>query len=82
MAGECPECKVELTDAQVSLAFRAVHTGSDEWPEFPVLASICPKCGKMEFRLATPGNFNLWLDSENAKARVALVANASVSVLS
>lgn len=62
----CPECKeeVELMDAQVAMNFRAVSTASDKWPEFPVIAGICPKCGRMDLHLATPGQFKQWLDSE------------------
>ena len=69
MASKCRECNIELVDAQVSLEFRAVQTGSDEWPQFPVLAAICPKCGRMDLHLATPVQFKAWLDSQNSKAR-------------
>jgi hypothetical protein len=68
MATQCPECSVDVIDAQVSIPFRAVHTGSDDWPEFPVIAGVCPKCGRMELHLATPADFKRWLDSQNARA--------------
>ena len=42
---------------------------SDDWSEGPVLAGICPKCGKMELHLATSRQFKQWLDSETKKAR-------------
>ncbi len=44
-------------------------TATDDWPEFPVLAEICSKCGRMDLHVATPGQFKQWLDSQNAKAR-------------
>jgi len=69
VANKCPECKADMMDAQVSLHFRAVGTASDDWPEFPVLAAICSKCGRMDLHVATPGQFKQWLDSQNAKAR-------------
>lgn len=65
MANKCPDCKSDVMDAQVSMHFRAVGTGSDDWPEFPVLAGICPKCGGMDLHMATPGQFKQWLDSQN-----------------
>jgi hypothetical protein len=71
MPNKCSECKADLLDAQVSMHFRAVGTGSDDWPEFPVLAAICPNCGKMGLHLATPGQFKSWLESETKKARSA-----------
>jgi hypothetical protein len=70
VASQCQECKTDMMDAQVSLHFRAVGTASDDWPEFPVLAGICPKCGRMDLRLALPGQFKEWLTSEKIKARV------------
>jgi hypothetical protein len=69
VANKCPECKADMMDAQVSLRLRAVGTASDDWPEFPVLAGICPNCGRMDLHMATPGQFKQWLDSQNAKAR-------------
>jgi len=69
VARKCPECIVDVMDAQVSLHFRAVGTGSNDWLEAPVIAGICPKCGRMELHLATPGQFKKWLDSQKAKAR-------------
>ncbi len=69
VARKCPECIVDVMNAQVSLHFRAVETGSDDWLEAPVIAGICPKCGRMELHMATPGQFKIWLDSQKAKAR-------------
>ena len=69
MATKCPECKVDVLDAQVALHFRAVGTGSDEWPDFPVIVGICPKCGQMDFHMVAPVQFKGWLDSQKAKAR-------------
>jgi|SRR5712691_1148009 len=69
VARKCPECIVDVMDAQVSLHFRAVGTGSNDWLEAPVIAGICPKCGRMELYMATPGQFKIWLDSQKAKAR-------------
>ena len=66
---KCPECIVDVMHAQVSLHFRAVETGSDDYLEAPVIAGICPKCGRMEFNMATPGQFKIWLDSQRTKAR-------------
>jgi hypothetical protein len=71
MPNKCPECKVDIMDAQVSLHFEAVFTGGNEWPEFPVLAGICPKCGRMELRMATPTQFKEWLDSQKPKSHAA-----------
>jgi len=68
VASKCPECNVDVMDSQVSLHFRAVSTGSDEWREFPVLAGVCPKCGRMDFHMATPAQFNEWLGSQKSKA--------------
>ena len=65
---KCFDCNVDVMDAQVSMHFRAVGAGSDEWPEVPVLASICPKCGRMDLHMATPVQFKEWLDSQKAKA--------------
>ena len=69
MARKCPECIVDVMDAQVSLHLRAIGTGSDDRLEAPVIAGICPKCGRVELHLATPGQFKLWLDLQKAKAR-------------
>ncbi len=69
VARKCPECIVDVMDSQVSLHFRAVGTGSDDWLEAPVIAGICPKCGRMELYMATPGQFKIWLDLQKAKAR-------------
>ncbi|MFZ0411597.1 MAG: hypothetical protein WA875_06030 [Candidatus Acidiferrales bacterium] len=68
---KCPDCKLGLMTVQVAMHFNATGTGSNEWPEFPVLAGICPKCGRMDFALATPVQFKEWLDSEMAKSRAA-----------
>ena len=68
MANRCLQCDVEVMDAQVAMHFRAMGTGSNEWPEVPVIAGICPKCGRMELHMATPGQFKGWLDSQHGKA--------------
>lgn len=60
---KCPACIVTVVDAQVSLNFRAL-SGGQEWHEFPVIAGICPKCGKMELHCATPQQLTSWLGSE------------------
>ena len=69
MARKCPECIVDIIDAQVSLHFRAIGAGSDDWLEAPVIAGVSPKCGRMELHVATPGQFKIWLGSQKAKAR-------------
>ena len=69
MANKCKECNADMMDAQVSLRFRAVGTASDDWPEFPVLAVICSKCGRMDLHMVAPGQFKQWLDSQKAKAQ-------------
>jgi hypothetical protein len=69
MSSKCPECTVDVMDVEVSLHFRAVGTGSDNWPEFPVIAGICPKCGRMDLHMATLGQFQQWLDSQKINVR-------------
>lgn len=71
MPRQCIECKVDLMNSQVSFDFRAVETGSDEWQSFPLLAEICPKCGKMESHVLTPTQLKEWLDSQKPKVRTA-----------
>lgn len=71
MTSKCPECQVDVIDAQVSLNFRAVGAGSDEWPEVPVIAGICPNCGRMDLYVAMPQQFKECLDSQKAKTRAA-----------
>jgi len=55
---KCDRCEVERIDVQSKMAFRALPAGED-WSEFPVLASVCPKCGKAEFQVAVPTQFKL-----------------------
>jgi len=68
MPNRCLQCDVEVMDAQVAMHFRAMGTGSNEWPEVPVIAGICPKCGRMELHMTTPDQFKRWLDSQHGKA--------------
>jgi len=49
----CESCDVEVMDVQTKMDFRALPAGQD-WTEFPVLASVCPKCGKMDLNVAVP----------------------------
>jgi hypothetical protein len=70
VAIKCPECKkADVMEAQVSLRFRSLGLGSDEWQEFPVIAGICLDCGRMELHMATSGQFKQWLDSQKGEAR-------------
>ncbi len=57
---KCDGCEVDVIDVQSKMAFRAFPAGKD-WSEFPVLASVCPKCGKMDFHVAVPTQFELWV---------------------
>ena len=41
---------------QTKMNFRVLPAGQD-WVEFPVLASVCPKCGKMDLNVAVPAQF-------------------------
>jgi hypothetical protein len=45
---------------QAKMHFRALPAEQD-WVEFPVLASVCPKCGKMDLNVAVPAQFALWV---------------------
>jgi len=58
-AKKCDRCEVEVVEVQSKMAFRALPRGED-WSELPVLASVCPKCGKLEFRMAVPTQFADW----------------------
>jgi predicted RNA-binding Zn-ribbon protein involved in translation (DUF1610 family) len=70
VAIKCPECKeADVMDAQVSLHFRSLGMGSDKWQEFPVIAGVCPNCGRMELHMATSGQFKQCLDSQKGEAR-------------
>jgi hypothetical protein len=73
MPTQCPDCKVDLINAQVSLRFARIESTDDrdDWPSFPVLAGICPQCGRMDLHMATPQQFRQWLDSEKARAAAA-----------
>jgi hypothetical protein len=56
----CELCDVDVIDVQAKMHFRALAAGQD-WVEFPVLASVCPKCGKMELNVAVPAQFAQWI---------------------
>jgi hypothetical protein len=56
----CDACDVEMIDVQTKMNFRALPAGQD-WVEFPVLASVCPKCGKMDLNVAVPTQFAQWV---------------------
>jgi len=56
----CESCDVEVMDVQTKMDFRALPAGQD-WTEFPVLASVCPKCGKMDLNVAVPIQFAKWV---------------------
>jgi uncharacterized protein (UPF0212 family) len=56
----CDGCDVDVLDVQTKMQFRALSAEQD-WVEFPVLASVCPKCGKMELNVAVPAQFALWI---------------------
>jgi hypothetical protein len=60
---KCPTCKVDVTNAQVALNFRALPGGGD-WSEFPVIAGVCAKCGWMSFHMAEPKAFAEWTRSQ------------------
>jgi hypothetical protein len=57
---KCDGCEVDVIDVQSKMAFRALQAGED-WSEFPVLASVCPKCGKMDLHVAVPTQFAHWV---------------------
>lgn len=65
MVTKCHDCKVDLVTAQVSFHFNTPTSTEDrdDWPTFPVLAGICPKCGWMDLHVATPKQFTKWLNS-------------------
>jgi hypothetical protein len=50
----------DVIDVQAKIQFRALSAGKD-WVEFPVLASVCPKCGKMDLNVAVPAQFARWV---------------------
>jgi hypothetical protein len=68
MARKCPECKVDVIEAQVSL--RVASTGSkedmDDWNPWPVRAGICPKCGWVNLHVAKRKRLIEWLDADKA----------------
>ncbi len=53
---KCNACDVDVIDVQTRMNFRALPAGQD-WVEFPVLASVCPKCGKLDLNVAAPTQF-------------------------
>lgn len=59
---KCDGCEVDMVDVQAKMAFRGLPAGQD-WSEFPVFATVCPKCGKMNLRVAVPTQFALWVTS-------------------
>jgi len=52
----CDDCDLDLIDFQTKMELRALSAGED-WVEFPVLASVCPKCGKMALNMAVAAQF-------------------------
>jgi hypothetical protein len=56
----CELCDVDVIDVQTKMHFRALAAEHD-WVEFPVLASVCPKCGKMDLNVAVPVQFAVWV---------------------
>jgi hypothetical protein len=66
---KCPECDVDVMAAQVAMHFSAVGSGSGEWPELPVIAGICPKCGRMELHVLAPAQLKEYLDSQRSEGR-------------
>jgi hypothetical protein len=67
---KCPNCNVEVMDAQVAMHFSAIGPSQD-WKEFPVLAGTCPECGKMELHAAMPQSLKEWLDSQKSATKAA-----------
>ena len=55
---KCDECEVDLIEMQSEMAFRALPAG-ESLSEFPVLASVCPKWGKIDLHVAVPTQFAL-----------------------
>ena len=56
----CELCDVDVIDVQAKMHFRALPAGQD-WVQFPVLAGVCPKCGKMDLNVAVPAQFARWV---------------------
>jgi hypothetical protein len=52
----CPSCDVDLIEVQAKMNFRALSKGED-WVELPILARVCPKCGKVDLNVAVPAQF-------------------------
>jgi Zn finger protein HypA/HybF involved in hydrogenase expression len=69
MATQCSECKVDLIDAKVFLKFTPVTSTEDpkEWSRQDVIAGICPKCNRVNFRIDKPQHFKKWLESETQR---------------
>jgi hypothetical protein len=44
--------------------FQALPGGQDQ--DFPVLTGVCPKCGKMDFHMAVPGQFASWVNKQKS----------------
>jgi hypothetical protein len=57
---KCDGCEVDVIDVQSKMAFPALAAGED-WSEFPVLASVCAKCGKRDFDIDVPTQFTVWV---------------------
>jgi len=57
---KCDGCEGDTVEVQTKMAFRALVAGAD-WSEVPVLATVCPKCGRMDFHVAVPTQFALWV---------------------
>jgi hypothetical protein len=60
---KCEKCRVDVTDVQVAMKFRALPGGKD-WEEIPVIAGVCTQCGKMDLHMATPQQFAGWISSQ------------------
>ena len=56
----CDGCDVEVIDVRTKTDFRALPAGQD-WAEFPVMASVCPKCGRVELNVAVAIQFAKWV---------------------
>jgi len=52
----CDACDVEMIAVQTRMDFRALPAGQD-WVEFPILANVCPNCGKLDLNVAAPAQF-------------------------
>lgn len=57
---KCDGCEVDMVDVQAKMAFRGLPAEQD-WSELTVFATVCPKYRKMEFRVAVPTQFALWI---------------------